>query len=210
MSVMPAVALKQRATEGAGFRRDLPERQVRVIYTALTDELCVNLDAIRLIELGARAGLVAQLTGLERRVVNTLFKHTLGRASPAGQLPFTDTWYLRSDRRMLHAAVVWRFYRRFAATETRRARALISCYESYCAHVSEPILCLTRAFFVPRLVSSGTWLERRCPECGVNYLKPRYEHRHLCPGCRWYGRAQYRWKQRAKRQKIVASGADRR
>jgi len=205
---MSAVPIKRRNLEASGFRAVLPERQARVIYTALTDELCVNLDAIRLIELGARAGLVAQLTGLERRVVNALYQQMLGRASPAGQLPFTDTWYLRSDRRMLHAAVVWRCYRPFAATESRRARALISGYESYCAHVSEPLLCLTRASFVPRLVASGSWLERRCPECGVSYLKPRYEHRQLCPACRWYGRAQYRRKQRAKRQKNSLTGAD--
>lgn len=190
---MPANTLKSR---GMASRDDATfgPREARVLYATLTEELCMHLDATRLIELGARAGLVCQLTGLDRSAVSRLFQSTLGRTSPAGQLPFTDAWYRRNDRRMLHAAVVWRLHRRFIATEGRAARVLICCYETYLAHVSEPVLCLTRASFVPRLVTSGVWVERRCPECSVPYLKCRYDLPRVCPGCRWYARTRLRRK----------------
>ena len=81
-------------------------------------ELCIQtqaaLEAIRLTQLGARAGLVAQLTGLEKAVANRLYRQLHGRPSPPGQLPFTDSWYLKQDRRMLQATLVWHLSQRFA------------------------------------------------------------------------------------------------
>ncbi len=59
-------------------------------------ELCAQttraLEAIALIRLGARAGLICQLTGLEKTVAKRLYRQLHGRPSPAGLLPFTDTW----------------------------------------------------------------------------------------------------------------------
>jgi hypothetical protein len=61
-------------------------------------ELCVQTraaeEAIRLTRLGARAGLVSRLTGLEKAVANRLYRQLHGRPSPPGQLPFSDSWYL--------------------------------------------------------------------------------------------------------------------
>ncbi len=58
-------------------------------------ELCIQTraaqEAIRLTQLGARAGLVAQLTGLEKAVATRLYRQLHGRSSPPGQLPFTDS-----------------------------------------------------------------------------------------------------------------------
>ena len=56
-----------------------------------------TVEAIRLIELGARAGLVHQVTGMDQTNANRLYREIHRRPSPAGQAPFTDTWYLRSE-----------------------------------------------------------------------------------------------------------------
>jgi len=69
-----------------------------------------TLEAVHLVQLGARASLVCQLTGLTKKVVSRLYPLLTGMPSPPGQVPFTDTWYLKSNRRMLHANVVWCLY----------------------------------------------------------------------------------------------------
>ncbi len=202
---MPAVPPSPRRTRSIGDNTVVALGGAQIIYSGITEALAVQLDAIRLIELGARMGLVCQLTGLERTAVNRLFRQRLGHTSPAGQLPFTDTWYLRNDRRMLHAALVWRLYRHFSVGHVRASRVLILSYESYLAHVAEPVLCLTRVSFVPRLVSGGFWLERNCPACGMRYLNARYDLPVLCPGCRWYRRASRRRQRAAAAAKAMSS-----
>ena len=69
-------------------------------------------DAVHLIRLGARAGLVTQLTGIGKATANRLHRELRARPSPPGQYPLTDAWYLRGHRRLLHANLVWRLYRR--------------------------------------------------------------------------------------------------
>jgi hypothetical protein len=44
-----------------------------------------TLEAIRLIELGARAGMVHQLTGMDKTNANRLYRQIHQRPSPAGQ-----------------------------------------------------------------------------------------------------------------------------
>ena len=77
-------------------------------------------EAIRLVELGAPAGLVCQLTGIEKKSARRPYQEVHGRSSPAGQAAFTDTWYLESHRRMLDASVVWRLHQRLAEPITAR------------------------------------------------------------------------------------------
>lgn len=69
--------------------------------------LCVHAtkiqESIHLIRLGARAGHVSQLTQLDKTTVKRLYHQLCGKPSPPGQMPFTDTWYRKDDRHMLHA-----------------------------------------------------------------------------------------------------------
>jgi hypothetical protein len=155
---------------------------------SLREQARSALDAIRLTELGARAGLVHQVTGLEKAAANRLYRELHGVPSPAGQLPFTDEWFVRDDRRMLHAAIVWRLHGALSNGPRSPARALIDLYESYCSLVVEPLLDLTRAAHVPRLVAMGAWHERRCRDCGSPYLAPFDVRERSCPGCRLYHR----------------------
>jgi hypothetical protein len=90
-------------------------------------DLCLQTraaqEAIRLTQLGARAGLVSQLTRLEKAVANRLYRQLHGRPSPPGQLPFSDSWYLKQNRRMAQATLVWQLSQRLVQSQTTPARA---------------------------------------------------------------------------------------
>jgi hypothetical protein len=145
-------------------------------------------EAIRLTQLGARAGLVSQLTGLEKAVTNRLYRQLHGRPSPPGQLPFTDSWYLKHERRMLQATLVWRLSQRFAQSDTSPARRLINVYECYRWLVPKPLLDITRVAFVPHLVAMQDWQEQTCVLCATPYLIPAGILSTPCWGCRLYHR----------------------
>lgn len=146
------------------------------------------LEAIELVQLGGRAGLVRQLTQIEKNAVNRLYRQLHGTASPPGQAPFTDAWYVDDDRRMLHATVVWRVHQRLSQTKRSEARLLIDVYRSYRCIVCKPLLDLTRAAFVPRLVDMATWEHRFCEHCDCAYVAPLVSQCTACPGCRLYHR----------------------
>ncbi|MBV2137108.1 MAG: hypothetical protein KUF79_09895 [Candidatus Thiodiazotropha sp. (ex Ctena orbiculata)] len=145
-------------------------------------------DAVQLIQLGARAALVCQLTGLTKKVVSSLYPQLTGTQSPPGQVPFTDTWYLKSNRRMLHANVVWRLYQQLEEIGHSAARVLIHVYETYMQIMDAPLLTLTRAFFVPRLVTINAWYEQTCDHCGMSYIGPLDNEGSTCPACAEYFR----------------------
>jgi hypothetical protein len=155
-------------------------------------ELCLHaekiLEAARLIELGARAGLAQQLTGLEKGKVNRLYSQLMGHPSPSGQTPFSDAWYLKDKHRLLQATVIWRLYNRLIRQGRNTARVYINVYEGYLALVNKPLLSLTRASLVPQLVGMGVWQERRCQTCKTLYLAPVVSRGSTCPGCELYFR----------------------
>ncbi len=168
------------------------------VYTWLADErlaalpscaqAIASLTAARLTQLGARAGLVCQLTGVDKALANRLYRQIHGRPSPPGQTPFSDAWYLKSDRRMLHAAVVWRLYQRFPRTERATAQTLIDVHGIYRVIVRENLLDITHVAFVPRLVEMQLWTTRCCAHCAARYIAPVEETGTTCPGCRLYQR----------------------
>ena len=145
-----------------------------------------SLEAIRLVQLGARAPLVSQLTGLEKKVVNRLYRQLTGRQSPSGLAPFSDTWYLQNIQRMLHVNVVWRLYQCFIQWKRSAARLLIDVYESYLNFVITPVLNLTRTFSVFSLVTAQEWYEQVCDDCAVAYIAPLGSRRGACPVCSHY------------------------
>jgi len=145
-------------------------------------------EATRLIQLGARAGLVCQLTGLEKAVANRLYRQLNGKPSPSGLMPFTDAWYLKNNRRMLQAGLVWHLHWRLDGSGRSAARLLIDVYECYTQRVEYPLLDLTRAFVVTRLAAMKIWREYRCEYCGTTYPAPAEITRAVCPGCHLYFR----------------------
>ena len=153
-------------------------------------DLCIETraaqEAIRLTRLGARAGLVSQLTGLEKAPANRLYRQLHGRPSPPGQLPFTDAWYLRQDRRMAQATLVWQLSRRLARAEATPAQRLIDVYETYRWLEPQPLLDIMRVAFVPHLVAAQDWQAQACGQCGIEYVVPWGSLGNTCWGCRLY------------------------
>ncbi|MGH8557795.1 MAG: FlhC family transcriptional regulator [Methylococcales bacterium] len=85
--------------------------QVRHLYSAKAYLHARNiLDAADLIQLGARAPLVCNLTKIQKATVRCLYRQIHGLPSSPGQAPFTDTWYLKNDLRQLHANLIWRLH----------------------------------------------------------------------------------------------------
>ena len=146
------------------------------------------LDATDLIRLGARVPLVCQLTKLEKSTVRCLYRQIYGLPSPPGQAPFTDTWYLKSDLRQLHATLIWYLHQALTQTLRNNARVLIDVYDSYTHIVQQPILNITRVAFVPKLVAMRLWHERTCQHCKHLYLTPITSCGNTCSGCKLYFR----------------------
>ena len=142
-----------------------------------------SLEAVQLIRLGARAALVCQLTGLGKKTVSNLYPQLTGLPSPSGQVPFTDTWYLKSNLRMLHANVVWKLFRHFRGNGQSGPGLVIHVYQTYLQITEEPILTLTRAYFVPRLISINAWFKQSCAHCGIRYIGPLSNPLLICPAC---------------------------
>jgi DNA-directed RNA polymerase subunit RPC12/RpoP len=148
-----------------------------LIYRKRLDE------AIGLIELGARSGLVVQLTGLDKATVTRLIREVTGESSAPGQSPYTDTWYRRDHWRMAHASIVWRVHKRLRAVNLSDADLVIDTHRAYCMLVNEPLLDLTYTAFVPQLLSNGTWCESHCAHCGTPFVTPTEGAHTICPGC---------------------------
>ena len=96
------------------------------------DEACLKkAQALQLIEFGARAGLVVQLTGLSKAAAKTLYQRIHGHASPPGLNPFTDTWYRQTEQRMLHANLIWKINDSLGSATDDAAQQLIDVYHCY-------------------------------------------------------------------------------
>jgi CRISPR/Cas system CSM-associated protein Csm2 small subunit len=154
----------------------------------IQDHIEVWLEATRLIELGARANLISQLTGLPGASVRRLYRQMTGRASPSGQMAYNDTWYTQNNLRMLHTSLAWRHQRQFQAQMERPAGVLIATFEAYRCLVQLPLLDIGRVAFVPHLLATGTWRAYACQYCACAYIAPLTEMEHVCPGCRLHRR----------------------
>ena len=145
-----------------------------------------TLEAVQLVRLGARAALVCQLTGLTKKMVGRLYPLLTGIPSPSGQVPFTDTWYRKSNQRLLQANVVWRLFQHLKQSGRSTASVLIHVYRTYRQITTTPDLSITRAFFVPRLLTMNTWQQRTCDTCSMLYIGPRGHSESICPACTEY------------------------
>lgn len=153
------------------------------ISANIYEEAKARIEAMLLIELGARSSLVCRLTGLPKATAKRLYRRIHGHYSPGGQAPFTDTWYLQNEQRMLHANIVWQLYKALELLERGPAENLINLYEMYLLAVQEPLLDLGHIEFVPRLVQAGIWQPRVCEFCRGEYVSPGTDIENVCPAC---------------------------
>lgn len=175
---LPANASEQKArSQGSDAGRGMHIRRDR------SPDVPHLRQAVSLIKLGARASLVCQLTSLPRATVKNWYQQIHGRPSPSGLAPFSDTWYVQTKQRMLHANIVWKLGVEAARLADDPAQRLIAVYESYLCAVSTRLLSITRAYFVPRLVMIEAWRTAQCKECGITHIGPMTDVERLCPAC---------------------------
>jgi len=146
------------------------------------------LESIHLIRLGARVGLAGQLTGLEKKTLKRLSRELIGKPSPSGQLPYSDTWLLENERYQFHANLIWNLYQRLQHPACSPARILIDVFEVYTQMARGPRLNLTRTAFVLQLFTTGLWNEHHCSFCRTAFSAPVDSNQTACPGCRLYFR----------------------
>lgn len=154
-----------------------------------TESRCrIEAEALQLIRCGARAGLVAHLTGLPQAQIGRMYREVHHRPSPPGLAPYTDTWLMKSLMRRLHASIVWRYHHALADQALAPAAHLIALDTLYHQAVREPLLDIARIHSIPVLVQSGIWQVRYCIECGVRSIGPAGEFHGVCPACLLYWR----------------------
>jgi len=146
------------------------------------------LEAMQLIRLGARAALVSLLTGLARKTVKRMYREYHGRPSPAGQMPFSDTWLLENDQRLWHVMLIWYLYQRLNRPACSPAHLLIDVFEVYRELARTPLLDLARTAFVIQRFTSGLWTEHTCTFCELTFPAPAESNQTTCPNCRRYFR----------------------
>ncbi len=146
-------------------------------------------EAVRLIQAGARAPLVKQLTGLPEKYVKRLYKALRGRASPKGMAPYSDAWFLDNEGRMLHATVVWQLYQQLLPTQRSEARRLLDVQALYNYQVQESLLDFTRIATALQLMTTKIWHEKNCQHCQLMFVGPSDDSTRLtCPSCKLYYR----------------------
>ena len=179
------------------FHSDMPPCTSRRENGSCTVERCgyarMILESIHLIQLGARVGLVGQLTGLEKKTLKRIYRQLMGKPSPSGQLPFSDSWFLENDRRLFHVTLIWHLYRRLNRGDGSHARILIDVFEVYTQFVREPMLNMTRTAFAIQLFITGLWNEHRCAFCGMAFPAPVESNQTSCAGCHLYHRHRCHW-----------------
>ena len=140
--------------------------------------------AIDLIELGARLQLLQEETSLSRERLLRLYKEVKGESPSKGMLPYSTDWFM-SWQPNIHPSLfmdIYRFLVMHAGIEG--VQALISAYRLYLDQMqgieeSEPILSITRAWFLIRFFKAGMMQLSPCRECGGYFVTHINE---LCDG----------------------------
>ena len=152
-------------------------------------DLCIQTsaaqDAIRLTQLGARAGLVvpAHRPGEDGRQppLSPAARETLTARAAALHRQLVSQAGPADGCRPLWSGTC---PSASPVPDASPAQRLIDVYESYRWLEPEPLLDITRVAFVPHLVAVQDWQAQTCSQCGIQYLLPRGSVGNTCWGCR--------------------------
>lgn len=156
-------------------------------------------DAVRLIGVGLRGPLVAEMTGLSDWYVRKLVLEVTGLAPQRGQVPNSDTWYVRGQHQM-HAALFWAAYaplRRASSPDLGPIEVLVRALARYRLWVEKAgwpeLMTADRAWWFIKMLKAGHLAVERCRDCGGFYIiNRRCESRlHHGPSC-WGKKARER------------------
>ncbi len=151
--------------------------------------------ASELIELGARLQLLQEETSLSRERLLKLFKEVTGRSPSKGMLPYSTDWFM-SWQPNIHSSLFMGVHQ-FLVQNARLSRIerIIKSYRLYLEQVAvsgeEPILSITRAWFLIRFMDAGMLQLKPCTSCGGHFVvhaQELYED-FVCGICRPPSRA---------------------
>ena len=151
--------------------------------------------AVDLIELGARLQLLQEETGLSRERLLRLYKEVKGESPSKGMLPYSTDWFM-SWLPNIHSSLFMGIHRYLLKNASvTGVEALIKSYRLYLEQVSvttgEPVLSITRAWFLIRFFEANMLQLTECKECGGQFVVHTNElcEDYTCGICRPPSRA---------------------
>lgn len=131
--------------------------------------------AIDLIELGARLQLLQEETSLSRERLLRLYKEIKCESPSKGMLPYSTDWFM-SWQPNIHSSLfmdIYQFLLKNAGIDG--VHALITAYRLYLDQMrgiedSEPVLSITRAWFMIRFFNAKMLQLALCSECCGNFV----------------------------------------
>lgn len=163
--------------------------------SVLTEAKQIQL-AVELIELGARLQLLQEETAISRERLLKLYKEVKGESPSKGMLPYSTDWFM-SWLPNIHSSLFINIYQFLIQNAgVSGVEALIKGYRLYLEQTSgessaEPVLSITRAWFLVRFFDAGMLELAKCRECGGHYVvhsNELYED-YVCGICRPPSRA---------------------
>lgn len=131
--------------------------------------------AIDLIEMGARLQVLQEETTLSRERLLRLYKEIKSESPSKGMLPYSTDWFM-SWQPNIHSSLfmdIYQFLVKNAGIDG--VHALISAYRLYLDQVqgieeAEPVLSITRAWFMIRFFKAGMLRLAPCMECSGHFV----------------------------------------
>jgi flagellar transcriptional activator FlhC len=151
--------------------------------------------AVSLIELGARLQLLQEETSLSRERLLKLYKEVKGESPSKGMLPYSTDWYM-SWSPNIHSSLFMDIHQFLVAhAGLSGVEALIKSYRLYLEQISisgdEPVLAITRAWYLVRFFDARMLQLIGCSECGGQFVVHTHElyANYVCGICRPPSRA---------------------
>lgn len=161
-----------------------------VVNEAREIQLCIEL-----IQMGARLQLLQEETSISRERLLRLYKEVKGVSPSKGMLPYSTDWFM-SWLPNIHSSMFMDIYQFVVKNAgVTGVEALIKSYRLYTEQLDttdeEPVLSITRAWFMLRFFSAKLLQQASCKECGgyfVVHADELCEH-YNCGICRPPSRA---------------------
>lgn len=130
--------------------------------------------AIELIGLGARLQLMQEETALSRERLLKLYKEVKGVSPSKGMLPYSTDWFM-SWAPNIHSSLFMDIHGFLVANiDLPSVEVLIKSYRLYLEQIGisgdEPVLSVTRAWFLIRFFDAKMLQLAPCAECGGNFV----------------------------------------
>lgn len=127
-----------------------------------------------MIELGARLQLLQEETSLSRERLLKLYKEVTGHSPSRGMLPYSTDWFL-SWQPNIHSSLFMGIYQFLAKNAALSGlELLIKSYRLYLEQIGvsgdEPILSITRAWFLVRFLDASMLQLTACNACGGHFV----------------------------------------